>query len=41
MLTEAQVRENAAASSTGSLPPDQVEQALAVGDTTEFFVGRD
>jgi aryl-alcohol dehydrogenase-like predicted oxidoreductase len=40
MLTEAQVQENAAASSAGPLPADQLGQAVSAGSATEFFVGR-
>ncbi len=40
MLTEAQVCENASASVGGALAADQLEQAVRVGASTEFFVRR-
>jgi len=38
MLTDAHVRENAAASNRGLLSAEQIKQAVQVGATTEFFV---
>ena len=40
MLTDAHVRENAAASDRGALPIELLRRALQVGQTTEFFIRR-
>jgi aryl-alcohol dehydrogenase-like predicted oxidoreductase len=40
MLTEAHVRENVSSSDRAALPPEQLQRAMHVGATTEFFIRR-
>jgi len=40
MLTDAHVRENTAASDSGPLPAEQLQQAVKLSTTTDFFIRR-